>query len=141
MKVGNILISSASGKISLLRAAKDATLKIDPEIKIVAGDLDPTALARYAADYFWQMPETTEAEVTKLLKGCKERDIRAILPTRDGELVFWARQKKLFAENNIAVLVSASASIERCLDKLAFSDFALRICAIVPPICGITPIE
>lgn len=124
MNFGNILISSAAGKVSLLKAMQEAARRINPEIKVFAGDIDERALTRFVADAFWQMPATTEAEVTKLLLGCKERNIRVILPTRDAELVFWAKQKKLFAENNIAVIVSSAEAVQRCMDKLAFSDFA-----------------
>lgn len=124
MNFGNILISSAAAKVSLLKAMQEAARQINPEIQVFAGDLDETALTRFVSNAFWHMPATTETEVTKLLLGCKERNIRVILPTRDAELVFWAKQKKLFAENNISVIVSSAEATTRCLDKLAFSEFA-----------------
>jgi carbamoyl-phosphate synthase large subunit len=118
-----VLISSASRKAPLIRAAKDAAARIDPQAKVIAGDADATALSRYVADAFWQMPPTTDANAEAVLAGCRARGISVVLPTRDGELVFWARRREAFAAEGIRVIVSSLQSVERCLDKLAFAQF------------------
>ncbi|GAA0551599.1 carbamoyl-phosphate synthase large subunit [Rhizomicrobium palustre] len=123
---GNVLVTSASKKVPLVRALQTAAKKLKPEIKVIAGDMNEAALTRYVADDFWRLPRTDAAAVESLIAGCKERGIKAILPTRDGELHFWAEQKARFAAEGIAVLVSPAASITRCLDKLAFARFGLE---------------
>jgi len=120
---GNILVSSASKKVPLIRAVQAAAQKLDPSSRVIAGDLDAEALSRHVADAFWQMPRTTEEALHVLLAGCRERNIRLIIPTRDGELPFWAQYRQFFAENGIEVIVSPLESVETCLDKLAFARF------------------
>ena len=120
---GHLLVTSASRKIPLLRAAISAARKLSPEMKVMAGDIDPDAPAQYAADAFWVMPRTDDTALDTLVAGCRERGIGFVLPTRDGELAFWARHKARFAEAGIAVLVSPEDSVTRCLDKLDFARF------------------
>ncbi len=104
---------------------RDAANRIDPGIVIIAGDIDPEAPGRHIADQFWQMPRAEVDELPTLLSGCAERGIRAILPTRDGELAFWAAHRDAFAEKGIGVIVSRSDSVALCLDKLAFAQFGI----------------
>lgn len=120
---GNILVSSASKKVPLIRAVQAAARKLDASCRVIAGDLDAEALSRHVADAFWQMPRTTEEALDALLTGCRERNIRTIIPTRDGELPFWAQHRQLFAKSGIDVVISLPESVETCLDKLAFARF------------------
>jgi carbamoyl-phosphate synthase large subunit len=120
---GNVLITSASGKVPLVRAVQNAARKLDPSIRVIAGDLDENALTRYVADDFWAMPHTDDASIDELAAGCSKRNIRTIIPTRDGELAFWAKHLSRFAEAGMEVIVSPAPSVEICLDKLAFARF------------------
>ncbi|GGE00153.1 ATP-grasp domain-containing protein [Rhizobium anhuiense] len=117
-----VLLTSASRKAPLLLALKEAVCRIDPKAEVIAGDVDPESPSRYIADHFWAMPRTEEAYIDSLLEGCIARGIRAILPSRDGELLFWSRHKARFAEAGVAVIVSAPDAISRCVDKLAFAE-------------------
>jgi carbamoyl-phosphate synthase large subunit len=119
----NILVSSASKKISLVNAMKKAANKFQATSKVIAGDSSADALSFYIADDFWQMPYTKDNNLQEILTECIKREIDIILPTRDGELSFWARNADKFRENNIFVIISPLESINNCLDKKAFSDF------------------
>ena len=120
-----VLVTSASRKIPLIHAVKQAAEKLRPGTRIVAGDLDPAALARHVADDFWIMPRTHEGELGSLVAGCRERHVGTVIPTRDGELAFWSRHRDAFAEAGIDVIVSPPAAVELCLDKLAFSKYGI----------------
>lgn len=120
---GNVLIASASRKAPLVEAAKVAARKLHPGIKVIAGDTNPAAVARHAADAFWQMPPTSDAALEEIVTGCRERAITLVIPTRDGELSFWAKARSRLAEAGIAVAVSPPESVATCLDKLAFAAF------------------
>jgi carbamoyl-phosphate synthase large subunit len=122
-KFGHVLVTSASKKVPLIRAVQAAARKLHPDIKVIAGDLDENALTRHVADGFWKMPRTVDTEVDAMVEGCKQRCICTIIPTRDGELMYWARYQARFAEENIHVVVAEPNSIEVCLDKLAFAHF------------------
>ncbi|TQV82077.1 NAD-dependent epimerase/dehydratase family protein [Denitrobaculum tricleocarpae] len=124
-RLGNVLITSAARKAPLVRAMKSAAQRIGSEIEIIAGDIDPDAPTQHVADGFWPMPRTEVGELPALLSGCIARGIRAILPTRDGELTFWAENRAAFAEQGIEVIVSKSDSVACCLDKLAFAEFGI----------------
>lgn len=120
---GHVLITSASTKAPLIRAMRDAAQRVDPALKVIAGDIDADAPARHVADDFWQMPRAEVDALPELLSGCAERGIRAVLPTRDGELPFWAAHRTDFANQGIDVIVSAPDAVGVCLDKLAFAQF------------------
>ena len=119
----NVLISSASRKTPLIRAVQKAVRALGPDIKVIAGDLDENALGQYVADEFWPMPTTEASSIEVLLKGCKNYEIGFIIPTRDGELTFWAESAAVFRAEGIEVMVSSPDATRRCLDKLEFATF------------------
>lgn len=120
-----VLVTSSARKVPLIQATKAAAKKLGPHVHVIAGDIDHMAVTRYVADAFWQMPDTDDASIDALLEGCKARRVRVILPTRDGELPFWARNRVLFQQHGIEVIVSPPDAVMRCLDKLGFADFGL----------------
>ncbi|MDA4848646.1 NAD-dependent epimerase/dehydratase family protein [Hoeflea poritis] len=119
----NVLITSASRKAPLVRAMKQAAARISADARVIAGDMDPDAPARHAADGFWQMPRLDSVSPGELIEACRKHEIGTVLPTRDGELLFWAKARDAFAEAGIDIIVSPPQSVERCLDKLAFTQF------------------
>lgn len=121
-----LLITSAGAKIPMLDAARQAWLRIFPTGSVVAGDINPLSVSRVFADSFWQMPATTERNKILILHGCLERNIRVILPSRDAELVFWSNNISYFAKAGIVVIVAPQASVNLCLDKLAFAEFGKK---------------
>lgn len=124
---GNVLVTSASKKISLLKAVKKASSKISNQIKIFAGDINSNSLCKYFSDEFYLMPKTIETNKSEILNWCKSNNITAIVPTRDGELLFWANWKFELLKNGIKVMVPDSLSVEICLDKLLFSTESKKL--------------
>ncbi len=119
----SVLLTSASRKIPLLRALKQAIMRIDRPFKVVAGDIDPMAIARFEADEFWQMPRLTDDILSELIESCHARSISIVLPSRDSELDFWACHRQAFLKEGIEVIVSSPEAIALCRDKLAFARF------------------
>lgn len=126
----NVLLSSASNKVPLLRALRDAVKRISPKGIVTAGDNNENVLTRFFCDEFWHMPLTLEANTKEIISALKQQKITHVLPTRDGELLFWAQIKKTLRAENISVIVSEYKSIERCLDKLQFAQ--LNLPSIIP---------
>ena len=58
------------------------------------------------ADASWEMPPLNDVDVGSVLAKCQELDINVVLPTRDGELLFWAHNASMFRDFGIEVLVS-----------------------------------
>ena len=117
-----ILISSASSKLPLFFSVRSSLERHNLEYKIIVGDSNPLSLSSYFADDFWQMPSIEEITVSDFIEGCLERKIKLILPTRDGELEFYAKNYSLFEENGIQILISKLSSVRACLDKISFSQ-------------------
>ncbi len=121
---GGVLVTSSAAKVPLIRAVKAALARVDSESLVWAADLDANAITRYVADGFFRMPVPCDAQAAALLAECKQRRIDVIIPTRDGELAFWAARKSEYLEHGIHVLVSPLESVERCLDKYQFAAFS-----------------
>ena len=125
-KEKNILVTSASGKLPLIHAIKKAMNKTSADNILIAGDMDPLALSKFAADDFWHMPKLLECNKEQLLSECLVRKISLIIPTRDAELEYWAFNRHFFESNGVNILVSSIEAVKICLDKLEFSKFGKR---------------
>ena len=119
----NILLTSASAKVPMINAIMDALHKISHTSKIIVGDTDSNCIAQFYSDAFWLMPKLDDIKIDDLIKKCKELNIGIIIPSRDGELLFWAKNKEVFKKNKIDVIVSSYESVKLTLDKLMFSQF------------------
>jgi carbamoyl-phosphate synthase large subunit len=120
-----VLITSASRKTPLVRAMKSAATRVEKSARIVAGDISQNTLAAYVADEFWLMPPAIDEMLEKIVDGCKARGINIVLPTRDGELQFWARHAEYLAKQGINAIISPTSSLNTCIDKQLFSDFCV----------------
>lgn len=122
----HVLVSSAGGKIPLMRAVIDAARKERSTTLVFAGDLDATALSRYVADGFLVLPRTEDTNLETIRNLCQSHGIGVVLPSRDGELAFWARHMEHFASAGIEVIVSPPEAIALSLDKLRFAEHGAK---------------
>ena len=131
--LGNVLVTSISRKVPLVQCVKRAMGALQGTSRLIGGDADGNALARYFTDDFWQMPILSEAGVAYLISECEARGIRAIIPTRDGELSYFAEHKSVFSAAGIEVMVSPPAAVQICLDKLRFATVGSELGFLVIP--------
>jgi carbamoyl-phosphate synthase large subunit len=118
-----VLVTSAAAKVPLLRALRSALDDVGAEgAGLHAGDLDPQAVTRHFADAFWTMPRLDELEVAAVAAYCEEHRIRLVIPTRDGELPYWATHRDALAAAGVDVLVPGPDAVDACLDKLRFAQ-------------------
>lgn len=115
-----ILVTSIGAKSALLQRVTEARDSFDTSLRILGADTDLSALGRYLVDEFWHMPPLNILSFEALLAYCQKHKVRYIIPTRDGELLFFAQHKKLLAEHEIFVFVCESEAITLCYDKLKF---------------------
>lgn len=135
-----VLLSSSAAKVPLLRALQAAARRLHPDARVIAGDLDPGVLTATLADDFWQLPETRPESLAALLDGCRARGITHVLPSRDGELAFWAAHAPHFAGIGVSVIVAPAEAVGLCTDKLAFARFgSARGLPVIP--AGLTPVD
>jgi carbamoyl-phosphate synthase large subunit len=116
----NVLITSLSQKVPLIREVRNALKKIDVDSRIFGADCNPSCIGQYFVDTFWEMPPTDNLDPETIVGYCLFNDIRSIIPTRDGELPFFAENIDRFNNDGIAVMISSGKSVQTCLDKRSF---------------------
>lgn len=121
-----VLISSSGAKIPLIQTFKDAANRIPENPQIFCGDTNPAALSRYFCDGFWEMQPLESYSTKALISELLSRNIKWVIPTRDGELTFWSEIKELLKVEGIEVLVSKLGTLTTTMDKLEFSQWSNR---------------
>lgn len=119
--MSNLLITSLSRKISLVKCAREAIGNLDLDMKIIGFDSSNSALGRFFVDEFHVIPPDHELTIETWLNLCHKYSISRIIPSRDGELIFFAGNRLAFSEQGIEVMVSSREIVEFCQDKLTFS--------------------
>lgn len=118
----NVLVTSISRKVPLLQAVREACEKLNQPYTLFGADVNHNVIGRYFVDEFWKMPSLNNLSISDLVKFCNENRIQAIIPTRDGELGYFAKFKEHLLSNGIYVMVSEFDAVNTCLDKLRFYE-------------------
>ena len=119
--MNNILITSASRKVSLVRNFKKA---LGNQGKIIAADINPESPALYFADDYLIVPRSDDPNFIKFIVDfCKNNSIKLIIPTRDEELSLFSKNKDIFDDIGIKIMVSDVETIQICQDKKKFINF------------------
>lgn len=121
-----ILITSIGAKSSFIERVYDARDCFDKDLSIIGADSDFDALGRYMVDAFWLMPPLGDLLLEDLLAFCKEHKVGFIIPTRDGELSFFAQHKETLFAHGIFVFVCGFEAVMLCYDKLRFYEEGAR---------------
>lgn len=133
-----LLFSSLGNKVALFRSVQEQAECFSSKARVIGADSNPFCEGRVRVDYFCQTPKTKGWERVDLLTFCKKQKVSHIIPTRDGELVFWARNKESLIEHGIKVMVSSEEAVIRCQDKYKFSKSWPRECPLqtIPSFTG-----
>lgn len=120
----NVLITSVSRKVWLVKAFKDALRHEGIDGKVISADINSLSAALYVSDKYYIVPRSDDPKfIPKILEICKDENIKLIIPTSDKELLLFAENKKLFEDKGIKVVVSQPEVIETCRDKYKFYRF------------------
>ncbi len=118
----NVLVTSISRKVPLLQAVRRAINKTGLPMKLIGADMNPNCIGRYFVDEFWQLPSFDQLHIESFIKACQQQRIRSIIPTRDGELLYFASHRTMLEQNGLFVMVSHPQSVHVCIDKLLFYE-------------------
>lgn len=119
----NVLITSASRKVSLVRSFRSA-LRRHGGGSVIAADISPNAPALYLADrHFLVSRSSTPQFIPELLRLCQQEHVSLLIPTRDEELPLFAEAREQFEQVGIRVLVASPETVRLCQDKTAFLSF------------------
>lgn len=121
----NILITSAGQRVSLVRAFQKELKKNFNEGKVYTVDMNPKlSPACIVSDGFERVKRVDDADyINDLLGLCKVWNITMIVPTIDTELLILSKSKKIFAAENIKIIVSSENFVNACRDKRIINDF------------------
>jgi carbamoyl-phosphate synthase large subunit len=122
----NVLILSASAKAPLVTAFRAAATERGG--RVIACDIAADSPALYLADEAVLVPRSDDPTFAgALIDLCATRDVRLVVPTRDGELVAVAAAAERLRAMGVAVLVPSPAALAVCRDKQAFTEFCASL--------------
>jgi carbamoyl-phosphate synthase large subunit len=113
-------VSSAGGKVPLIEALSNSLARSLDKPQIVVADTNADSLSFYFAQEKHVVLPATPENLEWHLDFCKTKDIQLVLPTRDGELAFWASNQDSFRKIGVRVAISSLNTISLCSDKYLF---------------------
>lgn len=119
----HVLITSSGNKITLLNSLSRNLKELNIHYLLFSGDNSTNNLAQHLWANNVYIPDTNEDNLSKILKIVSDLKIDYLLPTRDGELAFYAKYQSEFLKYNCKVILSSLDTVNICLDKLAFFSF------------------
>jgi carbamoyl-phosphate synthase large subunit len=120
----NVLITSASRKVSLIRAFQQAVADTGGG-QVIAVDVSPLAAALYLADAHFLVPRSEdETFLPSLVDLCQREEVDLVIPTRDEELPVFAKHRESLEEVGTRVMVPSMEVVEIAQDKRRFAEFA-----------------
>jgi carbamoyl-phosphate synthase large subunit len=117
----NVLITSISKKIPLINAVRQAAIKSALFEFVFGCDSNPFCIGQYDVDEFWNSPPFENLPIEDFVSYCQSKKVKAIIPTRDGELEYFAKHRQQLLVEGIHPLVSSLETVKTCLDKSLFA--------------------
>ena len=87
----------------------------------MGADSNKSCIGSEKVQQFTTIPPIDELNRESLLYFCKKNNIQFVIPTRDGELPFWAEHQDFLLSNQIGVMISTQSAIQICEDKYLFA--------------------
>lgn len=120
----HILFTSSGRRVSLIKQFREAYNAQGIAGRIITADLQPTAPTAYFADKHYLVPRLSEeAYVPALLDICIKEAVDLVIPLIDSELLLLARNRQLFEEAGVKLLLSSYELNQICCDKTATYRF------------------
>ena len=116
---GNILITSAGQRVVLTQLFQEAAKVLSRESKVFTTDMCPEmSPACQVSDRAFKVRRCTDTGyIEELLSLCQKNSVSIVVPTIDTELAVLARNKNVFLDAGISIIVSDIDFIELCRDK------------------------
>lgn len=122
----NVLVTGAGGGgigEQVIKCLRFSELKCH----VVATDINEVTKAKIDADEFVLAPLATSPDfVNFILTLCINKNIKVIVPGSEVELKVFSKNRSLFEEKGIALLVNSENVIDICLDKNRTAEFLTK---------------
>ncbi len=123
----NILITSVSNKVTLVNSFKDALKHENVIGKVIGLDINPYSAGLYACDAFDVSPRLDDPRFDEyIIETCKKNNISLVVPTRDSDVLYLAKNQKTFDQAGVKVVAPSYETATVCNDKYAFFKFLVR---------------
>lgn len=116
----NILITSISAKVPLIKTVIESKNKFDKDISIYGADIDENCISKYFVDFFWLMPRIDVIDINDFIYYCDKKNIKYVIPTRDADVLYFSTFKNELLSNGIHTFVPELDAVSLCFDKLRF---------------------
>lgn len=116
----NILITSLGEKVPLIKTVINAKNEYDKSIKVLGIDINNQILGKYFVEEFYVIPRLSILEIHEFINFCIKHLVGYIIPTRDEDVLFFAKNKQILKENGISIFSSDFNAVELCFDKYLF---------------------
>jgi carbamoyl-phosphate synthase large subunit len=120
LKAPKILLSSLSSKIALYDSVLRQAKIFDHKSSVIGTDCNPNCPGARIVKRFKILPPLIHLNENELLNFLLGWGITHILPSRDGELHYWADKANLLLDHKVKVLISSPDTIRLCEDKFLF---------------------
>lgn len=110
----NVLIPSAGARVSFILYFKE-----HPEVKnVITTEINPLAPGVYVADKCYKAPRTLSSDyIPFLLSVCEKERVNLIIPLMDLDIVVISRNREVFLERGIKLLLHPKETVEIAADK------------------------
>lgn len=120
----NILFTSSGRRVSLIKHFKEVYKIQNISGGIITADLKDSAPTAFISDKHYLVPKVNSPfYVQELLAICKHEDIDLVIPLIDTELLLLSKNRNLFEEMNVNILVSGCQLNEIASDKTKTYNF------------------
>lgn len=119
-----ILMTSVGRRVELVQAFKNAAARLHVKLVLMGADISASAPALMYCDEAIIVPRISDpAYVPALLQICRERQIHALIPTIDTDLLILAQNRPQFEEAGTKVFVADPEKVALCRDKRYTADY------------------
>lgn len=120
----NILITSVSRKVWLIKALKDAMDHEGVSGKVITVDTNPLSAGLYVSDGSYVVPPMdSNGYLEEVLGICAREKVKLLIPTRDEDVSFFAQWGDEFNRCGTHVLTADPQVIGICRDKYEFYKY------------------
>lgn len=133
MRELHILFTGTGRRVELLQAFRQASLRINVNLKIYGADMAGSAPALAYCDYSRKICAMRDKDyIPRLIEICKKDEIDLVIPTIDTDLMVLSENRERFEAIGTRVLISSPDKVAFCRDKNNTYNFFLS-CGLTAP--------
>lgn len=119
-----ILLTSVGRRVELVQAFRDAALRLGIRLELIGADLTDTAPALMFCHRAVTVPRISDPDyIPTLLDICRQRQVDALIPTIDTDLLLLAKNRQRFEQIGTKVMVADPEKVALCRDKRFTADY------------------